>query len=189
MAGKWLSRIVTFAVWTLTAISVTWWSLKFVGARAPTMTAPVLSSPAPGSDPADLAKVFGPPIAAPMAAVAATPAAIDPGTRFALVGVVANRASSGVAIISIDGKAALPYRVGSQIEESYKLKSVAPRSAVLEESASTKATFTIELKTTSGLAQAPQVSGVLAPAGVPVVLSPLPSMPGPAAAPPLRPAR
>ena len=182
MAGKWLSRIVTFAVWTLTAISVTWWSLKFVGARAPTMTAAVLSSPAPGSDPADLAKVFGPPIAAPMAAVAATPAAMDPGTRFALVGVVANRASSGVAIISIDGKAALPYRVGSQIEESYKLKSVAPRSAVLEPSAPAGAAFTLEL-TPVAVTASPGFSQPPA--------SPPPLMPGPSSGviQPLRPSR
>ena len=145
MAGKWLSRSVTFAVWTLVTISVAWWSLKFVGARTTTVTAPALSSPAPGSDPADLAKVFGPPVAAAVAATASAPAAIDPGSRFALVGVVADRASSGVAIISVDGKAARPYRVGSQIEGSYKLKSVAARSAVLEPSAAAGAAFTLEL--------------------------------------------
>jgi general secretion pathway protein C len=150
MAVKWLSRIVTFAVWTLMAISVAWWSLRFVGASATTVTAAALSAPPPGSDPADLARVFGPPIAAPVAAMAAAPAAIDPGARFALVGVVADRAKSGVAIISVDGKAARPYRVGSQIEESYKLKSVATRSAVLEPSASAGAPFTLEITTVVG---------------------------------------
>jgi general secretion pathway protein C len=186
MAGKWLSRIVTFAVWTLVAISVTWWSLKFVGARATTTTAAALSVPAPGSDPADLAKVFGPPIAASEAAMAAAPAAIDPGTRFALIGVVADRASSGVAIISVDGKAARPYRVGSQIEESYKLKSVATRSAVLEPSAPAGAPFTLELTTVVGAVR----PGASLP---PAILSPpiLPPIPDTSSGPlrPLRPAR
>jgi general secretion pathway protein C len=152
MAGKWLSRIVTFAVWTLVATSVTWWSLKFVGAGARTLTAAALATPVPGSDATDLAKVFGPPASAPVAALAAAPSAIDPGTRFALVGVVANRASSGVALISVDGKAARPYRVGSQIEESYTLKSVATRSAVLEPSAPAGAPFTLELTPVAGAA-------------------------------------
>lgn len=181
MAGKWLSRSVTFAVWTLVAISVTWWSLKFVGASA-TTTATALSAPAPGSDPAYLAKVFGPPIAASMAAVAAAPAAIDPGTRFALTGVVADRASSGVAIISVDGKAPRPYRVGSQIEESYKLKSVATRSAVLEPSAPAGAPFTLELAPVAGAAS----PGLSRPPAIPQ-----PPIPGTSAGPlrPLRPAR
>ena len=182
MAGKWLSRFVTLAVWTLAAISVAWWSLKFVGSSASTMTAPALSVPAAGGDPADLAKAFGPPIAIPVAAVAAAAAAIDPGTRFALVGVVANRASSGIALISVDGKAARPYRVGSQVEDSYKLKSVAARSAVLEPSAAAGAAFTLELAPVAGAAS----PGLSPPLALPP--PPLPD-PSPGVIRPQRPSR
>lgn len=179
MAGKWLSRSVTFAIWTLVTFSVAGWSLKFVGAATTTVSVPALSTPAPGSDPADLAKVFGPPVAAAVAAATSAPAAIDPASRFALLGVVANRASSGVAIISVDGKAARPYRVGSQIEESYQLKSVAARSAVLEPSAAAGAAFTLELAPAAGAA----------PPGLspPLALQPLPlPAPAPGAIQPLR---
>ena len=126
------------------AMSVAWWSLKFVGARAPTLIATTPSAPIPGGEQADLSKVFGAPISSPTA-LAGMPAAINPATRFSLIGVVANRASTGVALISVDGKPARPYRVGSLIEENYHLKSVAARSAVLEPSAPAERQFTLEL--------------------------------------------
>ena len=72
----------------------------------------------------------------------------------ALVGVVADRASSGVALIAVDGKAARPYRVGSQIEDEYTLKSVALRSATLAALAPPQAAFTLELATPSATAAA-----------------------------------
>lgn len=169
MAGKWLSRLVTFAVWTLVAVSVAWWSLKFVGTRGPTLSATAPLAPIPGSEQADLTKVFGSPIASSNAS-GAIPAAINPATRFSLIGVVANRASSGVALISVDGKAARPYRVGSQIEEIYELKSVAARSAVVQEAKAAGATFTIELKPEAGLAQGPLNPSPPPTVGVPMLM-------------------
>lgn len=130
-------------------MSVAWWSLKFVGARGPTLIATTPSAPMPGSEQVDLTKVFGSPLAS-STALAAMPAAINPATRFSLIGVVANRASSGVALISVDGKPARPYRVGSLIEENHKLKSVAARSAVLEPSAPAGREFTLELAPVAG---------------------------------------
>ena len=145
MAGKWLLRIVTLAVWVLAALSATWWSLKFIGARSSPLSVTTLGAPAAGSDPADLAKVFGPPMAPVVAAVPGAPKAADPGTRFVLVGVVADKASIGVALIAVDGKAARPYRVGSPVEDSYTLKSVAARSAVLAPSSQADAALMLEL--------------------------------------------
>ena len=192
MAGKWLSRLVTFAVWTLVAMSVAWWSLKFVGAQGPTLIATTPSAPAVGSEQADLTKVFGSSNSS-STALAAIPAAINPATRFSLIGVVANRASSGVALISVDGKAARPYRVGSPIEDTYELKSVAARSAVVQEAKAAGATFTIELKPEAGLAQVPLISSPPPTVGVPMflpILSPPPaSVTGPGATAPLRPAQ
>ena len=133
------------AVWVLAALSATWWSLKFVGARSSPLSVTTLGAPAAGSDPADLAKVFGPPIAPVAAAVANAPKAAEPGTRFVLVGVVADKASIGVALIAVDGKAARPYRVGSPVEDSYTLKSVAARSAVLAPSSQADAALMLEL--------------------------------------------
>lgn len=143
------------AVWVLAALSATWWSLKFVGARSSPMSVATLAAPAAGSDLADLAKVFGPPIIAPVvAAVAGAPKAVDPGTRFVLVGVVADRASAGVALIAVDGKAARPYRVGSPVEDNYTLKSVAARSAVLAPSSQADSALTLELTPVASVAPA-----------------------------------
>lgn len=154
MAHTWLLRFVTLAAWLLAAASVSYWSLQFVGSSTAPVKAAEIAAPAPQNNPADLARVFGPPVAMATAApdVAAQP--IDPGARFALVGVVADRASSGVALIAVDGKAARPYRVGSQIEDEYTLKSVALRSATLAPLAPPQATFTLELATPSTTAAA-----------------------------------
>ncbi|MEO8857084.1 MAG: type II secretion system protein N [Burkholderiaceae bacterium] len=146
MGGKWLLRITTLAVWALAALSVTWWSLKFAGPGSTALNVPTVAALAPGSDPSDLARVFGPSIVNAPTAVADAPAvAPDPGVRMALMGVVANRAKTGVALISVDGKPARPYRVGSQIEDSYRLKSVATRSAVIEPWSPPGPEFTLEL--------------------------------------------
>ncbi len=117
------------------------------------------------------------------------PAVADPASRFALVGVVANRASSGVALIAVDGKAARPYRVGSQIEETFKLRSVAARSAIVEESASAGTAFTLELKPLAGVAINPTL--ILPPslAAAPVLAPPSASVPASGAPPVLRPSR
>ena len=207
MAGKWLLRIVTLAVWVLAALSATWWSLKFVGARSSPLSVTTLGAPAAGSDPADLAKVFGPPIAPVVAAVASAPKAAEPGTRFVLVGVVADRASAGVALIAVDGKAARPYRVGSPVEDSYTLKSVAARSAVLAPSSQADAALMLELAPMASAAPAnvlrpPSNQPINQPASLPLNQLPiqlpiqLPNQPLnqpvnqlPAAPPALRPAR
>ena len=55
-----------------------------------------------------------------------------PGSRFALVGVVAGRHSGGgAALIAVDGKPPKPYRVGMQVESGLVLQSVGAREARL----------------------------------------------------------
>jgi DNA recombination protein RmuC len=94
--------------------------LHFQGA-APTAAAP---APPPAqalaAEPADVAKVFGPPIETkapePVAVPVAVVAVVDPATRFALSGVVASLAPEGVALLSVEGRPARPYRVGAIID-------------------------------------------------------------------------
>lgn len=147
MGGAWLLRITTLAVWALAAASVAWWALRFVGAPSQAAGVPTVAAVAPASDPAELARVFGPPTAtAATPSVEPGPTAMpEPGLRMALLGVVANRKLAGVALISIDGKPAQPYRVGSRIEDTYRLKSVAARSAVIAPADSPGREFTLEL--------------------------------------------
>ena len=144
MADTWAPRILTLLAWALAAWSITYWVLQFQGA-APTAAAP---APPPAlalaAEPADVAKVFGPAIETKAPEPVAVAVVVDPSTRFSLSGVVASRAQRGVALLSVEGKPARPYRVGASIENAYTLKSVTARSAVLVEKAS-GTTFTVAL--------------------------------------------
>ncbi len=135
--------MLTVAIWALAAWSATFWALRFAGA-APSPKPPItVSTPSPASEPAHVARAFGPAIEK-RSELAAAPLAIDPSTRFALVGVVADHASTGVALLSVEGKPARPYRVGSTVDDGYTLKSVSVRSATLA-APQTGATFTVNL--------------------------------------------
>ena len=52
-------------------------------------------------------------------------------TRYTLVGIIANRYGGGAALISVDGKAAKPVRVGAFIDDRLMLQSVEGRRALL----------------------------------------------------------
>lgn len=143
MADTWTPRILTLLAWALAAWSLTYWVLQFQGARPTAAAQAPAQVPALAAEPADVARVFGPviEIMAPEPVVAAV---VDPSTRFALSGVVANRAQRGVALLSVEGQPARPYRVGASIDNAYILKSVTARTAVLVETAS-GTTFTVAL--------------------------------------------
>ena len=163
------------AVWALAAWSAGVWSMRFVGA-APSASAPAtVSVAAPASEPGNVARIFGPAIEKP-AAVASAPIVVDPSTRFALVGVVANRSSTGVALLSVDGKPARPYRVGSTVDDGFTLKSVSVRSAAIE-APGNSATFTVNLSTApgaSGASAGPNPTALPGTSGRPARLIPLP---------------
>ncbi len=180
----------------LLALCATYWGLRFFPAPAgsPAPTASYVP-PAP-VDPAALARVFGP--AQEPAAAASSPVAVSaPADTLVLQGVVANRAARGVALIAVNGKPARPYRVGSRIEDSYVLQSVAARSAVVARSDNGPA-MTLELappapntatpapSPTNGPAQvtAPPTAQPTTPNGRPSFLRP----PPPANPPALQPA-
>ena len=77
------------------------------------------------------------------AAQGAVPASA--ASRFKLSGVVANRVQGGYALISVDGKAAKPYRVGAPVDDALVLHSVTARSAALAASPDAPVSFTLEL--------------------------------------------
>ena len=61
------------------------------------------------------------------------------------MGVVARRSRGGAALISVDGKPARPYRVGTAIDEGVWLSAVEGRRAVISGSARGPAILTLEL--------------------------------------------
>jgi general secretion pathway protein C len=144
-------RVSAFVIWALVAASVVFWALR-LGARGP--SAPPYTVPVGDSLPArgDLSRLLG---SAPAASGPA--AAPEASSRFRLVGVAAPLASApqGIALVSIDGKPARPFRVGAHVDGDLLLRSVAQRSAVFGP-ASGGTAFTLEIPP-----RAPPATGTL----------------------------
>jgi general secretion pathway protein C len=125
----WIVRGATFALWALAAGSAVFWGLRLGGSER-AISVPLAPARQVGAvDPEALARLLG---SAPVAGTLAAPAPVSLASRFQLVGVAAGaRSGAGAAVISVDGKPARPYRVGSTIEEGVVLQSVRGRQAVL----------------------------------------------------------
>lgn len=138
----WSTRIVTFTVSALAAASVGYWAVK--GWGPPMTVAPptvVLTAAPPGGSQL-IARALGGGRAVKVAAAGnEAPAVIS---RYALLGIVASH-GRGAALISVDGQAAKPVRVGNQVDGGMVLKSVSARSAVLASSGNAPAEITLEL--------------------------------------------
>ncbi len=91
-------------------------------------------------DPQALARALGGGGAVANASVQAAPS-----TAYVLVGVLADRQHGGAALISVDGKAAKPYRVGAAVDGGLVLQSVAGRRAVLAAGVDGPVQMTLEL--------------------------------------------
>ena len=127
--ASWNVRGATFALWLLAAASAAYWALKL--GSAPHRSVPVAQSargPA-AVDPMAVSRLLGGGTPAPGMAAAPQPTL---ASRFILVGVAADASSgNGAAVISVDGKPARPYRVGSYLDQGVLLQSVQGRRAVL----------------------------------------------------------
>jgi general secretion pathway protein C len=166
---NWSVRGTTFALWALAAASAGYWGLKLAGHAAPAGGAPLASRSAVPPDPAAIARLLGANPGVPVAAAAAPSLA----SRFALVGVAAHTSGGGAALISVDGKPAKPYRVGSQVEEGLVLQAVKGRQAVLAGSLNGPAVLTLELPQRSAANQSPVPAvPALPPAGIPPGMAP-----------------
>jgi general secretion pathway protein C len=125
-----LARFSALVVWALVAATAALWTLRLVGRPAPTPVHSVAGGVQVGNT--DLSRLFGsPPVVAMPPQVAA-----PESSRFRLVGVMAPRGSRsstsgryGLALISVDGKPARAFRVGSVIDSGLVLQSVGWRSA------------------------------------------------------------
>ena len=136
--NRWVVAGTTFALWALVAASAVYWGLKLASRPAAVPAAPLaVRAPVP-VDSTAVARLLG-----------ATPAAAAPvpslASRFALVGVVANRSRRGAALIAVDGKPPKPFRVGTAVDEGLVLQSVEARRAVLAASAGAPPALTLDL--------------------------------------------
>ena len=127
--SRWAVHGLTFALWAMASASAVYWGLKLM-ARPTAALAPVAGARSPVvPDPAAVARLLGS-VQAPAALGMPAPVA-SLASRFNLVGVVARPSRSGIALISVDGKPAKPFRVGSAIEEGLVLQAVEGRRAVI----------------------------------------------------------
>lgn len=123
---RWPVATTTLGFWALAAASVVFWGLR-LAAPADSMAPPPVARPAVAAiDPTAVARMLGGVTA--RAEVAATPEA---ASRFTLLGVVADGAQHGAALIAVDGRPARPFRVGSTLVDGYVLQSLGARSAAL----------------------------------------------------------
>ncbi len=129
----------TFALWALVAATVVYWGLKISTRTGASDAAPLARTETP-ADPAAVARLLG----ASPAVTQGTPVA-SLSSRFTLVGVVADSAHRGAALIAVDGRPARPFRVGTAVDEGLFLQSVDARRAVLAASSNGPAVLTLEL--------------------------------------------
>lgn len=151
MTKPWPARIAAFLLWALAAVSASFWFTQVSGSARPAPSFPPLETEVAGLQTADLARLFGPPVVEAPAPLPAAVLVSNGGDRLRLLGVVANRAQSGVALISVDGQPPRPYRVGSTLEGGWKLQKVGARSATLTPTSSDGAALTLELPSLSGM--------------------------------------
>lgn len=151
MTSRWPSRTAAFLLWGLAAAAAVFWMLRVAGMSDTAIEANPVAEPVPSISVAELAKALGPAtvLAATAQVALVAPSAPDPGASMRLLGVIAGRKSGGVALISINGQVAQPYRVGSQVDDTYRLAKVDKRSATLASNQTADNAITLELPSTS----------------------------------------
>ena len=139
--SRWAVQGASFALWALAAASAVAWGFKL---SAPASSASAVQAGGRGAvvpDPAAIARLLG---ASPLPAAGAAPQ-VNVASRFNLVGVVSRPSRTGIALISVDGKPAKPFRVGSSIDEGFVLQSVEGRRANIGPTPQGPAALTLEL--------------------------------------------
>lgn len=142
----WVPRLSAFGVAALIAASAAYWVLRWPDASDAGISLGAVSDSSAretftAAELKALAHVLG---ADKSTATDRSPSGL--AARLALSGVVTNAAGSGAALISVDGKPARSYVVGSRVIEGLVLKELAPRRAMLAASVEAPVGLTLEMK-------------------------------------------
>lgn len=127
-----LARLSAFVIWALVAATAVFWGLRLL-VLAPAVPAYAVAVGDAATVRGDLTRLLGSAPVAPTTAAAAPEAA----SRFRLLGIVAPKsagrgtsaASTGVALIAVDGKMPKAYSVGATLDGDLVLRSVSLRTA------------------------------------------------------------
>jgi general secretion pathway protein C len=133
-------HFVNFLVWAGVAFSAVVLLLHWsAGAQegVPLVASTEQKQVAPDVEALAVSKALG---AAPVQSASASLA-----SRFVLVGVMDGGPSQGVALISVDGKPAKPYRVGQTVSDGFVLVGTGPKKAELGPQLGAAATLLLEL--------------------------------------------
>jgi general secretion pathway protein C len=138
----WRTRLVTFFLAAAAATSLGFWALKWpVSSRTDRLAVPTPAPPA--IDSARLAQLLG---FSPNAVAAGTSApSAGAASRYKLIGVIAQGAKQGSALIAVDGEPAKPFRVGEQVTDGMLLQSVESRRVTLAPEMTGNQGLTLEL--------------------------------------------
>ena len=135
-------HLVTLMVWSLVAYSVVAFVLRWDGGYAPLESAALgvdtgRAQGLPEVDATAVSKALG---AAPLQSA-------DAGltSRWVLVGVMDGGPSHGVALLSVDGKPAKPYRLGQTVSDGLVVVGTGPRKVELGPQLGVAPTFVLEL--------------------------------------------
>ena len=133
------SRLTSLLVWAVVAYSAVVFALQW-GGGVP-VDAVVAGSEQkqvlPEVDALAVSKALG---AAPVQSASASLA-----SRFVLVGVMDGGPSQGVALISVDGKPAKPYRLGQTVSEGFVVVGTGPKKAELGPQMGVASSLVLEL--------------------------------------------
>jgi len=145
MLNLWAVRLTTFMLWALAAGSAAFWVLQNKSAAATGVASDIQTTGSPQTAPdvnltVQVATALG---AKNVTAPTAASLTAAQQARFQLLGVLAVGTKRGAALISIDGKPAKPYSVGSSVEDGLEVTAVAARAASLGQRGATA--FTLEL--------------------------------------------
>lgn len=125
----------------------------------------------PAPDKVSLALTGGSAAGASAALAGAAPGVGGGGdSRFRLLGVVAQGAGTGVALMAVDGQAAKPYRSGTLVLEPYYLAKVQAQSVVLRSQGQTSGGVEIKLSPVTGKTSTGASLAILPPPGAGNVL-------------------
>ena len=134
-------HFATLLVWALVAYSavvfVLRWDVDGDVINAPSAVGQGQSQGLPDVDALAVTKALG---AAPAQSASASVA-----SRFVLVGVMDGGPAQGVALISVDGKPAKPYRVGQSVSENLVVVATGPKKAELGPQVGASSTLVLEL--------------------------------------------
>jgi general secretion pathway protein C len=139
--NPWPPRLAAFVLALLVGASVVFWALRWPARETGrALPLPAGNAEVPAASAPVLARLLG---------AGSTPAesvaAPDAASRFHLIGIVGLGSGQGVAVLSIDGKAPRPYRVGSVLEEGLMLQSVEPKRVALASAARAPVLFRLDL--------------------------------------------